>query len=219
MDIILGFQQYLRAETLQNINPNTVYLILFTLIFSKSGIIVGVFIPGGNSLLLTAGILASQNFLNIITLILTVAVASVTGDIVGYLFGRKVGRRLFNREKSLIFHKDYLIKAEDYYKLYGSITIVLAKFLPVIRTFAPVVAGIGKMDSKRFIAFSILGSFLWGSIISLIGYLLGSLIPDIENNLDMVVLIVFIATITPPLIHLVLDKDHRKQLSRVFKSS
>ena len=126
---------------LQTLLPTIGYFGIFAIVFAESGLLIGFFLPG-DSLLFTAGFLASQGIFNIVLLTLGCFIAAVVGDSVGYAFGHKVGRRLFNRKESILFHKDNLIKAENFYEKHGRKTIIVARFLPVVRTFAPIVAGI-----------------------------------------------------------------------------
>jgi len=171
------------------------YLGLFGIVFAESGLFFGFFLPG-DSLLFTAGLLASQGYLNVAFILVGVFVSAVLGDNVGYAFGRNVGPKIFNRENSLFFHKNNLIKAENFYKQHGPITIVLARFIPFIRTFAPIVAGVGRMHYKTFMLYNIAGGFLWSTGLILSGYYLTKIIPDIEQYIShIIVLIIFISII------------------------
>lgn len=175
------------------------YLGLFGIIFSESGLLIGFFLPG-DSLLFTAGFLASQGILNIYLVILGCFVAAVLGDNVGYAFGRKVGPTIFKREDSIIFHKDHLKKAQDFYARHGAKTIVLARFVPVVRTFAPILAGVGNMDYRTFFRYNILGGMLWAIGIPLLGFFLGNAIPDIDKYLLPIVTGIIFISITPGII-------------------
>ena len=137
------------------------YAGMFFIIFAESGLFFGFFFPG-DSLLFTAGFLASQGFLNIIPLATLTFVAAILGDNVGYAFGKKVGVKIFKREDSLLFHKDHLIKAQQFYAKYGGKTIVLARFIPIVRTFAPIVAGAGEMKYSQFLFYNFIGGTIWG---------------------------------------------------------
>lgn len=191
---------------------NLVYLIkaggyigLFAIIFAESGLLIGFFLPG-DSLLFTAGFLASQGYLNIYFLILLLFVAAAAGDNVGYAFGRKIGHRIFNKKDSLFFHQDNLIRAENFYAKYGPSTIVIARFIPIVRTFAPIVAGVGKMNYRVFMIYNLVGGFLWTSTMTLTGYILIKFIPDIENHLFIVVAIIILISILPPIFHIFKEK-------------
>ena len=169
------------------------------IIFSETGLLVGVFLPG-DSLLVTAGLFAAKGFLNIYALAPTLPVAAVCGNSLGYFIGRTTGPRIFNRENSLFFNKKHAIRAHEFYEKYGRKTIVLAQFMPVIRTFAPVIAGVGGMRFTQFIAFNIIGAFFWIWSMLGIGYFLGNNIPGIDQHIEIVVVIVVFISILPGLI-------------------
>lgn len=178
------------------------YLGLFAMIFAESGLLIGFFFPG-DSLLFTAGFLASQGFLDIRVLVILTFLGSVLGDSFGYAFGKKVGPRLFKHQNSLLFHKDNLERARIFYEHYGQKAIVLARFMPIIRTFAPILAGVGNMRYRTFLAYNILGGVIWGVFIPLLGYYLGSVIPNPDRYLLPLVLLIIILSFLPPLIHIV----------------
>lgn len=175
---------------------------VYTVIFAESGLLIGFFLPG-DSLIFTAGFLATPSigFFKIWPLILGSWAAAVIGDNVGYEFGRRVGVKLFRREDSLLFKKENLIRAQEFYNRHGGKAIVLARFIPIVRTFAPIVAGVGKMDRKKFMFYNFLGGTLWIWLVGFAGYFLGSLIPDVDRYLLPIVLLIIIASITPPIIH------------------
>lgn len=175
------------------------YLGIFGMIFSESGLLVGFFLPG-DSLLFTAGFLASQSYLNIYILITIVFIAAVVGDNVGYAFGSKVGKKIFTKEESRFFRKDNLLKASDFYEKHGSKTVVLARFIPFVRTFAPIVAGVGKMHYQTFLAYNILGGFLWAISIPLLGLYLGNLIPNVDKYILPIIFLIIILSILPSII-------------------
>lgn len=181
------------------------YAGIFFVIFAESGLLFGFFFPG-DSLLFTAGLLASKGILNLTALITLSFLAAVLGDNVGYSFGRRVGPKIFNREKSLLFDKEHLIKAQKFYEKHGGKTIVLARFMPFIRTFAPIVAGVGAMNYRRFLLFNLVGGFLWSFGLPLLGYGLGKTIPDVDKYLLPIIAFIVIASILPTLIHLVREK-------------
>lgn len=181
------------------------YLGLFAIIFAESGLLVGVFFPG-DSLLFTAGFLASQGFFDIYLLAPMMFVAAVLGDSVGYAFGRKVGPKLFRREDSLFFHKKHLIRAKNFYDKHGGKTITIARFLPIVRTFAPIVAGMGQMPYRRFLFFNLLGGFLWAICLPVIGYFLGNVIPNVDKFLLPIVVLIIIASFLPSAIHIIKER-------------
>jgi membrane-associated protein len=172
---------------------------LTAIIFSETGLLVGVFLPG-DSLLVTAGLLSARGYLNIYTLVPVLTVAAICGNSVGYLIGRTTGPRIFNRENSLFFNKKHAIRAHEFYEKYGRKTIVLAQFMPIIRTFAPVVAGVGGMKFTTFITFNIIGAVCWIWSMCAIGYFLGSYIPGIDQHIEIVILVVVFISILPGII-------------------
>ncbi len=187
------------------------YVGLFAIVFAESGLLIGFFLPG-DSLLFTAGFLASQNLLSLPILLLLFAVAAITGDSVGYTFGRRVGRRLFDREDSRLFKKKHLIKAEEFYETHGSKTIILARFMPIVRTFAPIVAGIALMDYRRFVTYNIVGGILWACGVTLAGYFLGQRIPGAEKYLLPISLVIIVVSVLPSAIHVLRDDEMRGDL-------
>lgn len=172
---------------------------LAAIIFSETGLLVGVFLPG-DSLLVTAGLFAARGHLNIYALAPVLTAAAICGNSVGYMIGRATGPRVFRRENSLFFNKKHAIRAHEFYEKYGRKTIVLAQFMPIIRTFAPVIAGVGGMRFKDFITFNILGAFLWIWSMLGIGFSLGSYIPGIDQHIEIVVAVVIFISILPGLI-------------------
>jgi len=172
---------------------------LAAIIFSETGLLVGVFLPG-DSLLVTAGLLAARGYLNVYHLAPVLTVAAICGNSLGYFIGRATGPRVFSRENSLFFNKKHAIRAHKFYEKYGRITIVLAQFMPIIRTFSPVIAGVGGMRFREFITFNIIGAFAWIWSMLGVGYFLGSYIPGIEQHIGIVVVIVVFLSILPGLI-------------------
>jgi membrane-associated protein len=172
---------------------------LTAIVFSETGLLVGVFLPG-DSLLVTAGLLAARGYLNVYTLAPILTVAAICGNSVGYSIGRATGPRIFNRENSFFFNKKHAIRAHEFYEKYGRKTIVLAQFMPIIRTFAPVIAGVGGMKFRTFVTFNIMGAFLWIWSMVAIGYFLGSYIPGIDQHIEIVVAIVIFISLLPGLI-------------------
>lgn len=190
------------------------YFGIFFIVFAESGLLFGFFFPG-DSLLLTAGLLASQGYLEIKTLIFLAITAAIAGDTVGYWFGKKVGPKIFKREDSLFFHKKNIIRANQFYKKHGGKTIVLARFLPFVRTFAPIVAGVGEMNYPRFLSFNIFGGIFWVLTTSLAGYYLGRSVPNVEKYFLFIVLAVIIISATPGIIHF--WRDYRKPMWRMLR--
>lgn len=189
------------------------YLLVFGFVFAESGLLIGFFLPG-DSLLFTAGFLASleQPVFSLPVLLIGCFIAAVTGDSVGYAFGRRVGRRLFQREDSLLFHKKNLIRAHEFYEKHGGKTIVLARFMPFVRTFAPIVAGMGEMEYGRFVAFNLIGGLLWAVGVTLAGYFLGSLIPDVDRYLLPIIAIIILISVAPAAYHVLKEPENRASL-------
>ena len=191
------------------------YLGLFAIIFAESGLLVGVFFPG-DSILFTAGFLASQGFFDIWLLVPITFIAAVLGVSVGYTFGHKVGRRLFQKEDSIFFHKNHLVRAQKFYEKHGGKAITITRFLPVVRTFAPIVAGMGEMNYKRFMAYNLLGAFLWAVCIPFAGYLLGNVIPGIDKYLLPIIAVIIIVSVAPSIIHIIKEKRKDNELKEAI---
>lgn len=183
-------------------------------IFAESGLLIGFFLPG-DSLLFTAGFLMYSGVLNvnIFLAILVLFVAAALGDSVGYTFGRRVGGRIFRRPDAKLFKQEYIKRAQDFYDKHGSKTIILARFIPIVRTFAPIVAGAGKMPYKQFLTFNLIGAFLWTAGVTSAGYFLGKWFKamgwDIDQILLPIVAIIIVVSVLPPAIHLLRDKKNR----------
>ena len=192
------------------------YVGVFGIVFAESGLFIGFFLPG-DSLLFTAGFLASQGFLNIWILSLLVFIGAVLGDNVGYSFGYKVGPLIFKREDSIFFHKNHLERARVFYERHGPKAIVLARFMPGIRTFAPILAGVGKMHYPTFLSYNLIGGFLWGIGLPLLGYYLGSTIPGIDQYLIPIILLIIFLSILPGFIHIWREKEERQRIWGIIK--
>jgi len=201
----MGILDVFSGENLINLIKTVGYLGIGGIVFAESGLFFGFFLPG-DSLLFTAGFLASQNFLNIFILNIIVFICAVLGDNVGYAFGLKVGPKIFNKEESLFFSKKNLIKAADFYKKYGAITVILARFMPFVRTFAPIVAGVGQMEYKKFVFNNIIGGLLWTLLLTNSGYFLGKIIPDVDKYLLPIILAIVVLSVLPSVYHLLKSK-------------
>jgi membrane-associated protein len=178
------------------------YTALAIIIFAETGLFVGFFLPG-DSLLVSAGLFAAKGDLNILILFGLLAVMAIIGDTTGYWFGRSTGPKIFAREKSVFFAKDHLLHAKGFYEKYGNKTIVIARFIPIIRTFAPIVAGVGEMSYARFITYNVLGGIGWIAAMLGIGFFLGRAIPNIESRIDAVILVVIFLSILPGIVEFV----------------
>ena len=176
------------------------YVGLTLIIFAETGLLVGFFLPG-DSLLVTAGLLISQGFpLDLMKLGTILMIAAVVGDTVNYWFGRVTGPRIFNRDDSLLFKKKHVYRAQAFYDKHGGKTIILARFMPIIRTFAPLVAGVAGMEYKRFMAYNVFGGVLWIWSMLLTGYYLGRLVPGIDKYIELVIIAVIFLSILPGII-------------------
>lgn len=169
------------------------------IVFAESGLFFGFFLPG-DSLLFTAGFLASQDLISIWGLLILCFIAAVAGDSVGYMFGKKTGPMIFNKEDSLFFKKKHVEKARDFYDKYGKKTIVFARFIPIVRTFAPIVAGVAQMNYRVFISYNIIGGFLWTWGMLGLGYLLGNVIPNVEKYLTPIILVIIFVSFIPAIV-------------------
>jgi membrane-associated protein len=175
------------------------YVGVTAIIFTETGLLLGFFLPG-DSLLVTAGLLASQGFLNVYTLGALCTVAAIVGDTLGYAIGKASGPRIFTREDSFFFNKKHLYRAHQFYEKHGGKTIVLARFMPIIRTFAPVVAGAAEMRYRDFIFYNVFGGFLWIWSMLFTGYWLGRYVPGIDRHIDKVIIVVIFLSILPGII-------------------
>jgi membrane-associated protein len=197
-------------SVLKSFGPYAMFAI-WLIVYAESGLFFGFFFPG-DSLLFTAGVLASQGFMPIGILAVGCFIAAVLGDSTGYWFGHTFGRKIFEQEKLPLVKKHHIETAEAFYKKHGKKTIILARFVPAVRTFAPIVAGIGSMDYRTFLSYNIVGGLLWGLGMTLAGYFLGSLIPakDVDKYLLPIVLLIIILSVLPALWHVLSDKKERK---------
>jgi membrane-associated protein len=186
------------------------YIGIFAIVFTESGLLVGFFLPG-DSLLFTAGLLASQGVFDVGILAIGCFIAAAAGDSVGYGIGHRFGRRLFTKDDSLFFHKDHLVRANAFYAKHGGKTIILARFMPFIRTFAPVVAGIGDMRYTSFLAFNLIGAFLWAIGMTVAGYFLGSLIPDIDKYVLPIIGVIVLVSVAPGVYHALKTEEQRRE--------
>lgn len=177
------------------------YVGLTLIIFAETGLLVGFFLPG-DSLLVTAGLLAADPAfgLNLWLLGAILTVAAIVGDTVGYNVGKVTGPRIFTRENSLFFHRDHLLKAQAFYEKHGGKTIVIARFMPIVRTFAPVVAGVGRMQYRSFLMFNVVGGVLWIWSMLLTGWVLAKTVPGVAKHVEKVILLVVFLSILPGII-------------------
>lgn len=186
------------------------YVLLFCIIFAETGLLVGFFLPGDSLLFVTGAVAAARpDILNIWILIPLLIVAAITGDATGYSIGRRTGPRLFARPDSRLFKREHLLKTQKFYDEHGPKTIVLARFMPIVRTFAPVVAGVAQMDYRKFATFNIAGGIGWIVSMLLAGYFLGS-IPIVKDNFEKAVIGIVLLSILPMIIHFIQEKRKGK---------
>lgn len=193
------------------------YVGMAIIIFAETGLLAGFFLPG-DSLLVTAGLFAStldpvtgQPILNILYLNLLLIPCAIIGDATGYWIGSKTGPRLFKKEKSFFFRKDYLFKTHEFYEKHGGITIIIARFIPILRTFAPTVAGIAQMKYIKFAQYNVFGGIAWITSMTLLGYFLGRMIPGIEKQIDKVIIIVVFLSISPGIYKYIKHKLNKRK--------
>jgi membrane-associated protein len=192
------------------------------IIFAESGLLLGFFLPG-DSLLFSAGFLASKDVfgVNIHLLVLCLILAAVLGEAVGYWFGHKVGHRIFRRHDSLLFHPDNLKRAEHFYEKYGPMTILIARFIPMVRTFVPIVAGAAKMNIRTFTLFNIIGAILWIGLVTYVGYFAGGFLEahgiNIEGLILPIILVVMLMSVSSPLYHILREPKSRDQFLRKLR--
>ncbi|PAX47319.1 DedA family protein [Brunnivagina elsteri] len=188
------------------------YLAIWGIIFAESGLLIGFFLPG-DSLLVAAGFAASQHLLNIWVLIIGCFICAVLGDNVGYLTGSRFGRRLFQKNDSRFFKKEYLERTQKFYLKHGKKTIVLARFVPIVRTFAPIIAGIGAMKYRTFMSYNLVGGFVWTFGVTLLGYFLGNLLPaeQVDKYLLPIIALVIVVSLLPSIIHIIQENRPSKR--------
>jgi membrane-associated protein len=183
---------------------------VIAIVFAESGLFFGFFLPG-DSLLFTAGLFASQGHLPIVPLAIGCVIAAIAGDSVGYAFGRRVGPAIFSREDSVFFHKKHVLRAKAFYEKYGTKTIILARFVPIVRTFAPIVAGVGEMRYKTFLAYNVVGGLVWGAGMTLIGYFLGSAFPKTEEYLSAIIIAIIALSFIPIIVEFIREKRKKPE--------
>lgn len=174
-------------------------------LFSEVGLFLGFFLPG-DTLLIAGGIYAMQGKLNLISVIVVALIAAILGDSTSYLIGRKIGRRLFTKKDSVLFDAKHVKRAEDFYQKYGSKAVLIAHFIPVIRTFNPLVGGVAEMPYSKFLIFDAIGDTAWAIIVTLIGYYIGSRIPNVDHYILAVVGLVVIVSLAPTVYHFVIKR-------------
>ena len=187
------------------------YLLLVAIVFAETGLLIGCFLPG-DSLLITAGLLAAAGHLNIWWINALLIAAAIIGDSVGYAIGARLGPRIFTREKSLLFNPQHVLRTRRFYEKYGPKTIVIARFVPIIRTFAPVLAGVGVMEYRRFLTYNVLGGIGWVVSMSWAGFLLGQAVPNISRHMHVLVIVIIVLSCVP--IAVEIYRERRKTATR-----
>lgn len=175
------------------------YALLFAIVFAETGLLVGFFLPG-DSLLFTVGVVAGAGGLNIYAINIALMVAAIVGDAVGYLLGRKTGAKIFDRPDSRFFKREHLIRTHEFYEKHGGKTIIYARFIPIVRTFAPFVAGVAGMSYPRFLSFNIFGGIGWVFSMTMLGYWLGN-VPVVRAHFEKVILGIIVISVIPALLH------------------
>jgi membrane-associated protein len=178
---------------------------LTVIVFTETGLLIGFFLPG-DSLLVTAGLFAARGDLDVTLLVVSLSVAAIAGDTVGYNIGARAGPKLFSRPDSLLFNRKHLLTTKEFYERHGPFTIVIARFVPIIRTFAPVVAGIGAMEYRRFLAYNVMGGIGWVLTTVLGGYFLGQLVPNIHDHIQKIIVVVIVLSLLPMIIKIAREK-------------
>jgi membrane-associated protein len=197
IDIFLHFDRYLGGFL--NDYGAWIYVLLFVIVFAETGLVVTPFLPG-DSLLFVAGTLAATGGMDVMWVMVTLIVAAFCGDNTNYWIGHHLGPRVFRNHNSRLFNPQYLERAQEFYHRHGAKTVMIGRFLPIIRTFAPFVAGIGRMPYARFLVYSVLGTLLWVGSFVLAGYFFGS-IPVIKKNLTLIILLIIVVSIAPGVYH------------------
>lgn len=219
--LFLGGMAYLAIEHygIETLISTVGVLGVAAIVFAESGLLIGFFLPG-DSLLFTAGFLVHQDIIkfDIHLLVFILFIAAALGDSVGYTFGRRAGRRLFKRKESIVFRQENLQRAEDFYEKHGAKTIIIARFVPVVRTFAPIVAGMSKMHYRTFLTYNLIGALLWAVGLTYLGYFAGRFITEAGINIEYVIFGIIFLSIAPPLVHIFKEKKNRKAIFGVLKS-
>lgn len=213
MDSITEFiKELVNPESI--IRYGGIYLLLFV-VFAETGLFIGFFLPG-DSLLFTAGLLCATGIIsmNPVLLIALIILAAVTGNMVGYSFGKTVGPLLFKRKSGILFRQDHLVMAHEFYNKHGRKTIILSRFLPIVRTFAPIIAGIVKLEYNKFFIFSLAGAILWVNSLVLTGYFMGKYVPKTKEYLEYIVIFLIVITAIP----FVYNSIKKRLQRRLFKS-
>lgn len=206
VDFILHIDVHLN-ELILNYQSYT-YIIIFIIIFCETGLVVTPFLPG-DSLLFAVGAFAAKGSFDFWAISLTILVAAIIGDSINYTFGKYIGPKVFAKEDSKLFNKAYLEKAQKFYEKYGAKTIIVARFVPIVRTFAPFVAGIGHMSYGKFMAYNVIGALLWVFIFIPLGYFFGNL-PFVQQNFKLVMIAIIVISVLPAIYEFIKERKAHK---------
>jgi membrane-associated protein len=218
MELMLNLYHLLKEiMNVQHIIQTGGYLLLVIIIFSETGLMVGFFLPG-DSLLVSAGLFAAKGDLNIFLLNLFLIIAAIIGDATGYFIGARAGRALFSRPNSRLFKRQHLLRAKAFYEKYGGKTIVLARFVPIIRTFAPTVAGAAEMPYLKFASYNVMGGISWILSMTLLGFFLGREIPNIDQRIHYVIVVVVIISLLPAVFEYLRERNAHKKAAATSTS-
>ena len=206
----------IEIESITHAGGTLAIVLIAGIVFAESGLLIGFFLPG-DTLLFGAGLAASQGRLSLAALIVAVVIAAIVGDNVGYSIGRRTGHRIFKKKDGILFRQEYLETAEKFYEAHGGKTIILARFTPIVRTFAPVVAGASKMSRQKFLTYNVVGGIIWGAGLPLLGYFIGNRIPGLDKYIEMVIVAVVLLSLFLALAHILKDKTTRQRLGIAIK--
>ena len=221
LDSILElFRTLFNAEKLRVLLETTLsgwhaYVVLAAIVFAETGLLVGFLLPG-DSLLFIVGVICGAGHLNIVWINILLIAAAIIGDGVGYYLGRRAGPAIFNRPSSRLFRREHLMRTHEFYEKYGGKTIIIARFVPIVRTFAPIVAGAGQMPYRKFVAFNVVGGLLWVFSMVLAGYYLGTLLRDklginLDEHIEWVIIIVILLSLTPAIYEYVKSRLEKRR--------
>ncbi len=192
-------------------------ILIAFIVFAECGLLFGFFFPGDTLLLLT-GVIAAKGDLSLTAAILTIIISAILGAQAGYYIGQKYGPKVFKKQDGILFKQEYIQKSEDFYEKHGGKTIMFARFIPIVRTFAPVVAGVGKMNMRTFTFYNIAGAILWGASVTLIGYYFGSKIPNLDSYIFPIVIAVMILSFAPAIYHVLGNTESRQLILKKIKN-
>jgi membrane-associated protein len=192
------------------------YLVVFFVVMAESGLVVGLLLPG-DTMLIAIGVLASQGYVDLRIMMIAAFLGAITGDSIAYYLGHRFGPRIFRKERSFFFTRSQVERSEEFYERHGGKTVIIARFLPVVRAVAPILAGVGKMRYGTFVLYNVIGGFLWSISLTLAGYFAGGQLMNIHNYLDAGIWLAAMIILIPLVIQIFLDKDRRSDILRLGK--